>query len=168
MGVIVVLLIVAVAIYYTQVYNSPNAKAVRKLTQGKNEEQKKTIEYFCKEGCMAKTISDDEYLEMVRRKRDSMNFKQKALNKIGLDEEEVSEISPAMFEGFVYKNAYAKQNASGKWVSSAYQVSWIFFSSSQVIYLIWMKIRKTNVQMNSSIKMSHRSQHYLNLIKHMV
>ena len=132
MGFIVVLLIAAVAIYYTQVYNSPNAKAVRKLTQGKNEEQKKTIEYFCKEGCMAKTISDDEYLEMVRRKRDSMNFKQKALNKIGLDEEEVSEISPAMFEGFVYQNAYAKQNASGKWVSSAYQVSWIFFSSSQV------------------------------------
>lgn len=132
MGFIVVLLIAAVGIYYTQVYNSPNAKAVRKLTQGKNEEQKKTIEYFCKEGCMAKTISDDEYLEMVRRKRDSMNFKQKALNKIGLDEEEVSEISPAMFEGFVYKNAYAKQNASGKWVSSAYQVSWIFFSSSQV------------------------------------
>jgi hypothetical protein len=72
---------------------------------------------------MTNTISDEEYLDMVRRKRDSMNFKQKALDKIGLDEEEVSEISPAMFEGFVYKNAYAKQNASGKWVSSAYQVS---------------------------------------------
>ena len=81
---------------------------------------------------MTKTMSDDEYLTMVRNKRDAMNFKQKALSKIGLDEEEVSEISPAMFEGFVYKNAYAKQNATGKWVSSAYQVSWVFFSSTQV------------------------------------
>ena len=126
------LLIVVAAVWYVKVYNSPNARAVRALTQGKTEEQTKTIEYFCKEGCMTKTISDSEYLDMVRRKRDSMNFKQKALSKIGLDEEEVSEISPAMFEGFVYKNAYAKQNASGKWVSSAYQVSWIFFSSTQV------------------------------------
>lgn len=132
MGGLIFLLIVVAAVWYATVYNSPNAKAVRALTRNKTEEQTKTIEYFCREGCMAKTISDSEYLDMVRRKRDSMNFKQKALNKIGLDEEEVSEISPAMFEGFVYKNAYAKQNASGKWVSSAYQVSWIFFSSTQV------------------------------------
>ena len=132
MGFIIVILIVAAIVYYTKVYNSPNAKAVRKLCQGKNADQQKVIEYFCKEGCMTKTMSDDEYLTMVRNKRDAMNFKQKALSKIGLDEEEVSEISPAMFEGFVYKNAYAKQNATGKWVSSAYQVSWVFFSSTQV------------------------------------
>lgn len=131
MGVFVIIVVVAI-VWYLKVYNSPNAKAVRKLTHGKTDEQTKTIEYFCKEGCMTRTITDDEYLDMVRRKRDSMNFKKKALDKIGLDEEEVSEISPAMFEGFVYKNAYAKQNSSGKWVSSAYQVSWIFFSSTQV------------------------------------
>lgn len=132
MGFLFFLLIVAAVVFYLKVYNSPNAKAVRTLTEGKTEDQRKTIEYFCKEGCLSKSISDEEYLELVRRKRDSMNFKQKALNKIGLDEDEVSEIPPAMFEGFVYKNAYAKKNASGKWVSSAYQVSWIFFSSTQV------------------------------------
>ena len=132
MGALLVLIIVAAVVYYTKVYNSPNAKAVRAVCQGKTPEQVKTVEYFCKEGCMTKTISDDEYLQMVRAKRDSMNFKKKALDKIGLDEDEVSEIPPAMFEGFVYKNAYAKQNASGKWVSSAYQVSWVFFSSTQV------------------------------------
>lgn len=126
------LIIVAAVVYYTKVYNSPNAKAVRAVCQGKTPEQVKTVEYFCKEGCMTETISDDEYLQMVRAKRDSMNFKKKALDKIGLDEDEVSEIPPAMFEGFVYKNAYAKQNASGKWVSSAYQVSWVFFSSTQI------------------------------------
>ena len=132
MGVIVVILIIAAVVYYTQVYNSPNAKAVRDLCKGKTADQQKVIEYFCKEGCLTKTMTDEEYLSMVRSKRNAMNFKQKALSKIGLDEDEVSEIPPAMFEGFVYKNAYAKQNSAGKWVSSAYQVSWVFFSSTQV------------------------------------
>lgn len=113
--------------------NNPDKALLKEVCRGKSEEQKKVIEYFCKEeGCLSKNISDDEYLQMVLRKRDSLNLKAKALGKIGLDEEEVSEISPAMFEGFVFKNAYAKQRANGKWVSSAYQVSWVFFSSTQV------------------------------------
>lgn len=113
--------------------NNPDKALLKEVCRGKSEEQKKVIEYFCKEeGCLSKNISDDEYLQMVFRKRDSLNLKAKALGKIGLDEEEVSEISPAMFEGFVFKNAYAKQRANGKWVSSAYQVSWVFFSSTQV------------------------------------
>ncbi|MDY6155697.1 MAG: hypothetical protein SPH96_04100 [Agathobacter sp.] len=132
MGAIIVILIIGAIVYYSKVYNSPNARAVRAVCQGKTPEQTKAIEYFCKEGCMTKTISDDEYLQMVREKRDSLNLRQKALNKIGLDEDEVSEISPASFEGFVYKNAYAKKNASGHWVSSAYQVAWLFFSSTQI------------------------------------
>ena len=81
---------------------------------------------------MTKTIDDEEYLSMIRAKRDSLNLRQKALNKIGLDEDEVSEIPPASFEGFVYKNAYAKKRANGDWVSSSYQVAWLFFSSTQV------------------------------------
>lgn len=103
------------------------------LCKGKNEEQKKTIEYFCKQpGCMSKIISDEEYMQLVRAKRDSLKLREKALNKIGLDESEVSEIKPATFEGFYYKNAYAKQRADGKYVSSSYQVSWLFFSSTQI------------------------------------
>lgn len=132
MDFIISILIIAAIVWYTKVYNSPNAKAVRQLTQGKNEEQKKTIEYFCKEGCMTKTITDDEYFQMVRAKRDSLNLRQKALSKFDLDEDEISEISPASFEGFVYKNAYAKKNTSGHWVSSSYQVAWLFFSSTQI------------------------------------
>lgn len=132
MGGLIFLLIVAGAVYYTQVYNSPNARAVRSLCKGKTPDQQKVIEYFCRQGCMVKTMDDAEYLSMVRAKRDSLNLRQKALNKIGLDEDEVSEIPPATFEGFIYKNAYAKKRADGKWVSSAYQVAWLFFSSTQV------------------------------------
>ena len=99
MGAIIVILIIGAIVYYTKVYNSPNAKAVRAVCQGKTPDQAKAIEYFCKEGCMTKTISDDEYLQMVRSKRDSLNLRQKALNKIGLDEDEVSEIPPSNVAG---------------------------------------------------------------------
>lgn len=113
--------------------SDPNAQLIKEVCRGKTEEQKKVIEYFCKqEGCLSKNMTDDEYMQLVCKKRDSMNFKAKALSKIGLDEDEVSEIPPAMFEGFVFKNAYAKKRANGRWVSSAYQVSWVFFSSTQV------------------------------------
>ncbi len=132
MGLIIVILIVGAIVWYTKVYNSPNAKAVRAVCKGKDPDQVKTIEYFCKEGCMTKTITDEEYWQMVQAKKNSLNLRQKALNKIGLDEDEVSEISPATFEGFVYKNAYAKKNARGSWVSSSYQVAWLFFSSTQI------------------------------------
>lgn len=113
--------------------SDPNAQLIKEACRGKNLEQVKVIEYFCKqEGCLSKNMTDDEYMQLVLKKRDSINFKEKALSKIGLDEDEVREIAPAKFEGFVFKNAYAKRRANGCWVSSAYQVSWVFFSSTQV------------------------------------
>lgn len=115
--------------------NQPQNSAVllQQYCKGKSPDQVKVIEYFCKqEGCLSKNISDDEYSSMVIRKRDSLNLRQKALSKIGLDEEEVSEIPPAVFEGYVFKNAFAKRRADGNWVSSAYQVAWLFFSSTQI------------------------------------
>lgn len=109
------------------------AALLKNYCRGKSAEQVKVIEYFCKqEGCLSKNMSDDEYSQMVIKKRDSLNLRQKALNKIGLDEDEVSEIPPAVFEGYVFKNAFAKKRANGNWVSSAYQVAWLFFSSTQI------------------------------------
>lgn len=110
-----------------------NALLLEQYKRGKNAEQQKVIDYFCKEeGCMSKNMTDDEYSQMVIRKRDSFNLRAKALSKIGLDEDEVSEIPPAVFEGYVFKNAFAKKRANGNWVSSAYQVAWLFFSSTQI------------------------------------
>ncbi len=101
--------------------SDPNAQLIKQACKGKTDEQKKVIEYFCKqEGCLSKNMTDNEYMALVSRKRDSVDFRKKALSKIGLDEDEVSEISPAMFEGFVFKNAYAKKRADGLWVSSTY------------------------------------------------
>ena len=107
---------------------------LEKLYEGKTPAQKEVIDYFCKEGCgcLSKILTDDEYMARVRAKCDSLKFKEKAICKIGLDEDEIREIPPVMFEGFVYKDAFAKQRANGAWVSSSYQVSWLFFSATQV------------------------------------
>ena len=103
----------------------PNAQLIQQASRGKNAEQIKVIEYFLKsEGCFSKNMTDDEYMAIVRKKR--------ALSKIGLDEDELQEIPPIMFEGFTFKNAWSKRRANGNWVSSAYQVSWLFFSATEV------------------------------------
>ena len=51
-----------------------------------------------------------------------------------MDEDQVKEIPPAYFEGYNYGDAWAKRKANGSWVSSAYQVSWLFFSSEQIYF----------------------------------
>lgn len=118
---------------YNKLQNTPDVQLAKRLSSGKTPEQAKAISYFVQqEGCLKTLIADEEYDSMVRAKKSSMNFREKALSKIGLDEDQVNEISPAMFEGYVFGNAYAKRRANGSWVSSAYQVSWIFFSSDQI------------------------------------
>lgn len=133
MGFLVFIILIAGIVYYTKVYNTPNAKKVREIAKGKTDDQVKTIEYFLREGCLVKTISDEEYETMIRKKIASMDLKEKALRKLGVDEDEVNEISPVNFGGYRHdKDAYSKRNASNRWVSSKYEVSWIFFSSTQV------------------------------------
>ena len=65
-----------------------NAQLLNQYKAGKTAEQQRVIDYFCKEeGCMSKNMSDDEYSQMVIKKRDSLNLRAKALSKIGLDED---------------------------------------------------------------------------------
>ena len=107
-GVIIVLLIVAY-VAYKFLGNNDN-DYVKQRIKGRNENQKKVIRYFCNDdGCFSKRMKDEEYDAMVRNVLNSMDFKQKALNKIGLDESEVNEIEPVHFEGWVFgKKAYAR------------------------------------------------------------
>ena len=128
---IIIMILVMVGIFYLfMIHPAQKKKALEEDQFGTNP---KVIAYFCKQDSFfSKNITDDEYMSMVRAKRDILNLRQKAINKIGLDEDEIKEIPPAMFEGFVFSNAFAKRRTDGKWVSSSYQVSWIFFSSTQV------------------------------------
>ena len=108
---------------------------VKNLGRGKTTEQIESLRYFYNKGCGYKMVSDAEYISMLKKHRDSLNLQQRSLSKIGIDEEEVNEIKPITFEGFLYADnpkVHVKQNTSGKWISSNYMVTWLFFSSTQI------------------------------------
>jgi hypothetical protein len=109
--------------------------------KGRTPEQQKVIKYFAGEGgCLKKKgLSDGEYESMVMAKVKSINFDKKALDKIGLDESQVNEVPPVHFENYYFGDdkrvkmeTYERLGKDGVWRSSAYQVSRLFFSSTQV------------------------------------
>lgn len=108
---------------------------MKRALQGRTPDQQKVIKYFFGAGgCLNKGLTDEEYDAMLRAKLNSMDIRAKALNKIGLDESQVNEIEPVHFEGYLFddKKAYALMGKDRLWRSSAYQVTWLFFSDSQV------------------------------------
>lgn len=132
MGFIVILLIIGAIIYFKM---KQDPKWIKERTKGRSENEKKVIRYFLREGCLAGTISDEQYDQMVADKLSEFNFKEKALDKHGLDEEMVQEIPPVTFDGYVFDNkSYALRGKDGYWRSSKYQVTWIFFGESQVYF----------------------------------
>jgi len=109
--------------------------AMKRALKGRTADQQKVIKYFYGAGgCMSKNITDSEYDSMLNAKLNSMDIKRKALSKLGLDESQVNEIEPVHFEGYLFddEKAYAICGKDGLWRSSAYQVTWVFFSDSQV------------------------------------
>lgn len=128
MGLLV--LIIIVAIVFGVMYQSQNAD-VNKRCKGKSEQQKQVIKYLYG-GCMTfGKMTDANYDSMVASVRDGLNLKQKALNKIGLDEDQLKEIEPVFFEGYARNNLFiGKQD--GKLRSTWYETAWLFFSDSQV------------------------------------
>ena len=128
-----------------------NAKMVKQLCNGKNSEQSEVIAYFVEAKQKFFYISDEQYLQMVDCKKQKYGSVKYALNKLGIDEEQVNEISPVCFEGFDYKNAYVKKTINGKWISSRYEVTWIFFSDSQVhVYSCGFDMDKENKKESTS------------------
>jgi hypothetical protein len=114
------------------------AELERRL-KGRTPEQQSVVKYFLKgEGCLSKNITDAEYETLIRNRVNSLNSKQKALDKIGLDESQVNEIPPVYFEGYVFESEkkneelLAKVGKDREWRSARYQVSWLFFSDTQV------------------------------------
>lgn len=137
---------------------------VRALTQGKTKTQADVITYFKREGCGAKTITDSQYYDIVASARSHYNSIQKALDKIGLDADEVREIPPVYFEGFRGENAYTKQTASGRWVSTTYEIAWLFLVIHRYMYidedLISMMIIQRKSQMNIFTRILQHLQQY--------
>ena len=149
MVVVIVLIIVGIVLF--KYYTSPTQKLLRELCVGKNPEQKKVIKYFVDSGCLAKGMSDSEYEQLIKSKLAGMNLKKMALDTIGLDEDEVSEIPPVELQGYAFDGTpYIKRNNSGKFVSSKYQITWLFFSSTQVYtYTYYFSLDKDEKYQNT-------------------
>lgn len=129
-----ILLVIVAVIAAWWFLSSHDSEAVKIALKEKNrsDNQKKVIRYFLNEGCGAKRMSDSEYDTMVHTVVSQFDFKKRALNKIGLDESELQEIAPVTFEGYSFKKAWARRGDDNLWRSSCYQVSWLFFSATQV------------------------------------
>jgi hypothetical protein len=59
-----------------------------------------------------------------------LNLKQKSLNKIGLDEDELREIEPVFFQGYSREHTFVGKD--DKLRSTWYETAWLFFSDTQV------------------------------------
>jgi hypothetical protein len=125
---IIAVLIAALWIYF-KITNDP--ENVREACEGKTEEQKQVIRYFLvSSGCGRNTISDAEYDAIVEKTL--LDAKKEAMETINLDEKEIAEIEPVHFEKYKFAGAYSKKGNDGKRRSSKLELTWLFFSDSQV------------------------------------
>ena len=100
------------------------------LKEGKTNEQWKYIEkyFFSMGGCLKPSMTDDEYFADVQKRKNSLNLKQRALNKLGIDESDVQEVAPVEFAGFNFSGDYMAKS----WCSSKYETTWLFFGDNQI------------------------------------
>lgn len=118
-----------------------NKKELKPLKRGKSEEEKKVIDYFLATGLfgtsiMSGAMSDESFDAMLKNKLNSLNLKAKALQKIGLDEDQLKEIPPVYLCGFMSsvngKSTYGKKGKDGRYRTSGYSASYLFFSEKQI------------------------------------
>ena len=82
-------------------------------------------------GCIfkrKKQMSDREYEQAIAAEIERRNIRGRALDKLGLDESQVSEIEPKEFRNYFYEDGVLLMNGN----SCKYQVTWLFFSAEQV------------------------------------
>lgn len=129
------------------------------LLRGKNSEQQAVIKFFygASGGCMSSGMTVEEYRQKVRARRDSLDTKSMALRKLGIDEEEVQEIAPVTFEGYVFNDKVdnlVARAATNSWVSSEYMITWLFFGEREVF------IYQYSFSMTSDSKKENTMQYF--------
>lgn len=130
-GIVIVLLVVSgsVCLKLTAV-----PKHIKDLCKNRTTEQKKVIKYFLQDACLRTAISDTKYDEMILKCVNGFDAKETVKIKMALDESDLQEMEPIQFNGFFYDGdqTFGKGGKDGVVRSSAYQISWLFFSSTQV------------------------------------
>lgn len=108
-----------------------------KLKRGKSANQKLAIDYLIpKTGIigMFTNKKDEEYDAVLKALVDGFGSYKRALNKIGIDEDELKEIPPVTLRGYEDENALLARVGSKDRVfrSNLYSITHLFFSSTQV------------------------------------
>ncbi len=133
MAFVIIIVVIAAIAYFVM---SRDAKEVRERGAGRTKAQKDALRYFLNDGCLKKRMSDDAYDKMVQEIAANITSREKALEKVGLDESETQEIEPIHLENYLFpeKGQYfaRKGKRDGIWRSSMYQITWLFFSETQV------------------------------------
>jgi len=107
------------------------------LLRGKTKEQQEIIKFFygASGGCLSNGMTAEEYRQKVRERLQVLDTKEMALRKLGIDEEEVQEIAPVTFAGYVINNKVENlviRTSPNTWVSSEYMITWLFFGEREV------------------------------------
>ena len=128
---IISLLVIGVIVYFSL---RADSKEVKLRSEGRSDEQRQALRYFFNDGCLQKKVSDEAYDAMVEAQSERLNARAKAMAKISLDESQITEIDPIHFEGYYFDNlkTISKKGSDWKWRSTGYQITWLFFSSTQV------------------------------------
>lgn len=117
-------------------------KIVQALLEGKNTEQQAIIKYFLGDpsccgcgACFNKLMTDEEYAEKVAEKirLHKLDTPDYPADKLGFNMDE-QESPPIRFAGYKFEDALVKKTEHGSYVSSNVEVSWMFFSSTQVMF----------------------------------
>ena len=116
-----------------------NDVTLGELVKNKTADQVKALKFFqgipISQGCFSKQyLSESEYQALVRAKRGEGN-RDRALKKLGIDEDQVREIAPVCFEGYRYEYSKLRPYTTfveGSFYSSMYEVTWLFFGDDQV------------------------------------
>jgi hypothetical protein len=125
------------------------------VTFGKTADEKKVIKYFTatNSGCLSGAMKDEAYDKMVMDKLNGFNAYQRALEKIGLDEDELKEIPPVSFHGYE-EGTYSKVGKDGRNRTSKYSTTWLLFSSTEV-YMYYLEFN-----MDSGEKMERTEEYF--------
>lgn len=117
----------------------------RQLMKMASASQKKAIKYFVPDGgCIGlfTKVKDETYDELVQELIDGSNSYQKALDKIGLDEDELKEIPPVTLYGYE-DSSFTKVTEDGYYRTDKISITHLFFSSTQV-YMYQMILNTTS------------------------
>jgi len=116
-----------------------NQVSLDELLKGKTPDQVRALKFFhgipVSEGCLKKGyMSEADYMQLVNRKQGESGLKQRALSKLGIDEDQVREIDPVCFQGFRFEfnKLHPYTSFMSMPVSSMFETTWLFFGDEQV------------------------------------